>query len=129
MDRENGRFGAFVAGFVLGGLVGATIGVFKAPKPGEESREELRTKGIELRDTAEQSVDDALASIKSTARDVSSRAEELRTQSQSAMDEAQAQWAAAAESIKNLATEAIKEVKKSVANSSDEKEEPVAQKS
>jgi len=123
MSGENGKFATFAAGLVIGGVVGATIGVLKAPRPGEESREDLRAKSIELRNTAEQSVDDALASIKSTAREVSSRAEELRTQSQAMMDETQRQWTAATEGIQDVAAEAIEEIKKATATPVEKNEE------
>ena len=38
--RDTG-FGSFLAGFVIGGLVGAAIGLLLAPRAGEELREKV----------------------------------------------------------------------------------------
>jgi gas vesicle protein len=42
-------FGWFLFSFLLGVLVGAVLALVTAPKSGEESREWLRAKGVELR--------------------------------------------------------------------------------
>lgn len=49
---ENNDFGAFFAGLVIGGLVGAAAALLSAPKSGEETRTIIKEKGIELRDRA-----------------------------------------------------------------------------
>ena len=48
MARDSG--GGFVAGFILGGLVGAALAVLFAPQSGEETVSMIREKGIELKD-------------------------------------------------------------------------------
>lgn len=53
MARNSGS-GDFVAGFLLGTFVGAVLAFLFAPAPGEETREKLREKGIELRQRAEE---------------------------------------------------------------------------
>ncbi len=40
--------GDFIAGLVIGGLIGAAIGILYAPKSGKETREELGRKADEL---------------------------------------------------------------------------------
>lgn len=47
MSRET-RGGEFLAGLIIGGLVGAAVALLFAPQPGEETRTRLREKGIEL---------------------------------------------------------------------------------
>jgi gas vesicle protein len=47
-DESNGF--AFLSGVVLGGLVGAAVALLLAPQPGEETREQLREKSLELKD-------------------------------------------------------------------------------
>lgn len=47
---DEGRGLEFLAGVVLGGLVGAAAALLLAPQPGEETREQLREKSIELKD-------------------------------------------------------------------------------
>lgn len=40
----------FIAGFVIGGLVGATLALLLAPNSGQETRARLKNKGFELKD-------------------------------------------------------------------------------
>ena len=44
--------GDFVAGFLFGAFVGAVLALLFAPAPGEEVREQIRDRGIELKDRA-----------------------------------------------------------------------------
>jgi len=41
--------GDFLAGFVFGGMVGAALALLFAPQRGEETRAQLRERGLELR--------------------------------------------------------------------------------
>lgn len=43
----------FFIGFIAGGLIGAGIGLLFAPQSGEETREMLKDKFLELREKAE----------------------------------------------------------------------------
>lgn len=54
MSDHDSDFGAFLAGFLLGGLVGAGVALFLAPQSGEETREMIRERGIELKTRAEE---------------------------------------------------------------------------
>lgn len=54
-EKEVG--GGFAIGFVLGALVGLTIGFLYAPRPGQETRELLREKAKEVRDKTAEAVD------------------------------------------------------------------------
>lgn len=49
MGKET-RGGEFLAGLIIGGLVGAAVALLFAPQPGEETRTRLREKGIELQE-------------------------------------------------------------------------------
>ena len=49
MSDNNSDFGAFLAGFVIGGLVGAATALLLAPQSGEETCTVIRDKGIELK--------------------------------------------------------------------------------
>ena len=51
MSNQNSGL-LFFAGFVTGSLVGASLAVLLAPQSGEETRDQIRDKGIELRDGA-----------------------------------------------------------------------------
>ena len=51
-DRENSEssFGAFLAGFIIGGLVGAAVALVLAPQSGEDTRTQLAERSAEWRD-------------------------------------------------------------------------------
>lgn len=54
MADNGGDLGSFLAGFVIGGLIGAGVALLTAPQSGEETRAMIGEKGIELRDRAEE---------------------------------------------------------------------------
>ena len=74
-DRD--EFGAFLVGFVVGGLTGAVVALLFAPQTGEETRALIKDKSIELRDYASQTAEEALARAEAAAADARARAEEL----------------------------------------------------
>jgi gas vesicle protein len=67
MADNNGDLGSFLAGFVIGGLIGAGVALLMAPQSGEETRQIIKDKSIELRDRAVE-----------TAEEAQKRAEELQ---------------------------------------------------
>jgi gas vesicle protein len=87
-DRD--EFGAFLVGFIVGGLTGAVVALLFAPQSGEETRALIKDKSIELRDRASQTAEEALARADELARVARTRAEELATEvrerGKSAMD-------------------------------------------
>ncbi len=48
MSENSSDLGAFLAGFVIGGLVGAATAIILAPQSGAETRAQISTKGNEL---------------------------------------------------------------------------------
>jgi len=49
---DHDDFGAFLIGFVVGGVAGAVAALLLAPQSGEETRTLIKDKSIELRDKA-----------------------------------------------------------------------------
>jgi gas vesicle protein len=74
-DRD--EFGAFLVGFVVGGLTGAVVALLFAPQTGEETRALIKDKSIELRDKAQLTAEEAYARAEQAAKDARARAEEL----------------------------------------------------
>jgi gas vesicle protein len=74
-DRD--EFGAFLVGFVVGGLTGAVVALLFAPQTGEETRALIKDKSIELRDKAQLTAEEAYARAEQAAKDARHRAEEL----------------------------------------------------
>ncbi len=52
MSDTSNDIGTFLAGFLIGGLVGAAVALLMAPQSGEETRVMIRDKSIELKDKA-----------------------------------------------------------------------------
>jgi gas vesicle protein len=69
---DRNPFGSFVVGFVVGGVAAAVTALLLAPQSGEETREIIKEKSIELRDnvqhTAEETIAKAEAVINEAAR-------------------------------------------------------------
>jgi gas vesicle protein len=74
-DRD--EFGAFLVGFVVGGLTGAVVALLFAPQSGDETRALIKDKSIELRDKAQVTGEEALARAEALAAEARQRAEEL----------------------------------------------------
>ena len=53
--RKRGN-GAFATGLLLGGLIGAALGIWKAPRSGAELRQEILAQGGQIRSRAESAV-------------------------------------------------------------------------
>jgi len=54
MNDDGSDFGAFMAGFVIGGLVGAATALILAPQSGAETRAQIAAKGEELKQAGEE---------------------------------------------------------------------------
>jgi gas vesicle protein len=77
---DQDEFGAFLVGFIVGGLSGAVVALLFAPQTGEETRALIKDKSIELRDRAQQSTEEALARAEAAAQEARARADELARQ-------------------------------------------------
>ena len=85
MSEDGGEIGAFMAGFVIGGLVGAATALLTAPQSGEATRAQIAAKSEELRraggeqiqhygEVASSSWSDAQERMKDTGEQVQERA-------------------------------------------------------
>ena len=74
-DRDD--FGAFLIGFVVGGVAGAVAALLLAPQSGEDTRNLIKDKSIELRDKAAEQADVIASRAGEVAMDVKSRGKEL----------------------------------------------------
>ena len=74
-DRD--EFGAFLVGFLVGGLTGAIVSLLFAPQSGEETRALIKDKSIELRDKAAHTAEETLAVAEAKAKEARARADEL----------------------------------------------------
>lgn len=79
-DRDD--FGAFLAGFLVGGITGAVVALLFAPQSGAETRAQLQEKSIELRERA------------------AAEAQELKSKAEKVAAEAKARGQQALESVR-----------------------------
>jgi len=77
---ERDEFGAFLVGFIVGGLTGAVAALMFAPQSGEETRAVIKERSIELRDRATAEAEDAWKRAEAAAIDAREKAEEFTKQ-------------------------------------------------
>ncbi len=75
MSEHQDNFGAFLAGLLLGGLAGGITALLFAPQSGEETRTIIRDKAIELRDQANETMEETLSKAEKAATDAVKQAE------------------------------------------------------
>jgi gas vesicle protein len=102
-NNQNGHAGWFFTGLMIGGLVGAVVGLLKAPRPGAETREQLQRKAFEIRGKAEQAVADARSSVEEASEQVSHHAAELQTRGKQALEKGEKRLSKAVEETKRAA--------------------------
>lgn len=108
MSSERDEFGAFLVGFIVGGLTGAVVSLLFAPQSGEETRALIRDKSIELRDRAADTAEEALARAEAAAAEARTRAEELAKMARSRAEDL-------AKEVRSRGESALDAVKKSAA--------------
>jgi gas vesicle protein len=74
-DRD--EFGAFLIGFMVGGLSGAIVALLMAPQSGEDTRSFIKSKAIVLKDQAASTAEDAYHQAEAAAEEARLRFEEL----------------------------------------------------
>ena len=70
---------SFFTGFFGGALVGGAAALLLAPQSGEETRSQIRDKGIELKEKAEETYGEVIAEIEDSTTELRSRLEGLST--------------------------------------------------
>jgi len=103
MSEKSGG-GEFIAGFLVGALVGAAAAMLFAPQSGEETRVVIRDKGIELKDRAEELSAEARRRAEEAQAQAKTKAQELSTQAKGRAREIQTRVKEAIEEGKATAT-------------------------
>jgi gas vesicle protein len=101
------EIGAFFAGVLIGGLVGAAAALLVAPQSGEETRKQLTKTSEDLRDRAQDVVEDARERAEATIADSRRRAERIiedaRVKAEAMTEEARLRLEKANEDAANVA--------------------------
>ena len=74
---ERNDFGAFLAGLVVGGAIGAILALLYAPQSGEETRARLREQSLTLQERARTSAEEARRRAEEAFKELQQRVEEL----------------------------------------------------
>jgi len=93
----------FLAGILIGGLAGAGTMLLLAPQSGKRTRAQIQHKGVELRDQATDSIEDAMAQARATGRHISAgvhkqadkiqqKAEKIQQRGQDMLDDQKERW-------------------------------------
>ena len=113
-DRD--EFGAFLVGFIVGGLTGAVVSLLFAPQSGEETRALIKDKSIELRDKASVSAEQALAKAEAAAAEARARADELakelKARGESVVSDVRTRGGAIVEDVKTRGKNAVEAIRK-----------------
>lgn len=113
-DRD--EFGAFLVGFIVGGLTGAVVSLLFAPQSGEETRALIKDKSIELRDKASVSAEQALAKAEAAAAEARARADELaqelKARGETVVSEVRTRGGAIVEDVKTRGKNAVESIRK-----------------
>jgi len=107
---DHDEFGAFLVGFVVGGLTGAVVALLFAPQSGEETRAIIKDKSIELRDKAQVTAEEAYRRAEEAAQAARARAEQLAAEARQRATELSGEARARAEQLAAEARERGKSV-------------------
>lgn len=114
------EFGAFLVGFVVGGLTGAVAALLLAPQSGEETRAVIKEKAIVLRDKTGETVDEAYARAEAAAAEARARFEELADTTKTRAAELSQKGSVVLEEQKAKITSRIGAVKKAASDAAEE---------
>ncbi|HEY60483.1 MAG TPA: YtxH domain-containing protein [Anaerolineae bacterium] len=74
---ERDDFGAFLTGFLIGGIAGAVVALLYTPQSGEETRTMIKEKAIELKDKTSGTVEEVLSKAENAAKEAKKHAAEV----------------------------------------------------
>lgn len=106
----------FLAGLLIGSALGASAALLKAPRSGEETREQLRAKASEAQSKAEEAATQLRGQVKETGEQVIERVEEARVRAQEMAEEASQR----ADELKTQAGTVVEEGEKILTQTADE---------
>lgn len=97
----------FLAGILVGGLVGTAATLLLAPQSGQKTRLKIRHAGLELRDQAVSGVEDVMDQARASGRQLTAgmhkQAADLQERGQAIVDEQKERLATRVEAVKKVA--------------------------
>lgn len=77
METHRFKFGSFIKGILIGGVIAAGVALFTAPRSGSETRQILREKGEHLREQAMETLGNTRERVDSAIIETRRRADHL----------------------------------------------------
>lgn len=74
---DESNFGSFLMGFTVGALAGAIVSLLMAPQSGEETRQVLKEKAIELKEKGAETYEETKQRAETAYKDAIAKADEL----------------------------------------------------
>jgi gas vesicle protein len=97
--EDRGGAGEFFAGLVVGGMVGAALALLLAPRSGPETRAQIRSVSLELKERANETLTEAREKAEAITADARRRAEEMLNEARERADEITAEAMKAADEL------------------------------
>jgi gas vesicle protein len=107
MAKQETDFGTFVVGFFFGALVGGATALLFAPQSGEETRDQIRQKSIELSEQAQEKAEEARTKAETMLNDAREKFDEATKELQTRAKEMQKQVESLAKGAGEKAAEVV----------------------
>jgi gas vesicle protein len=114
MSDNNSDLGAFLAGFVIGGLVGAATALILAPQSGEETRGRLVDRTRDVRRSGEERLQDYRDRADSYTQDYRQRAGQIIDETRGRLGEASGQVQEQARIVLDAGKDRVSQMKEQV---------------
>ena len=109
---EKDEFGAFLVGFIVGGLTGAVAALLLAPQTREDTRTIIKDKAVEWGDRVTTSVEDAYAKAEASAVEARASFDELAKKTREKAEELQQKGQVLLEEQREKVAEVVQSVTK-----------------
>ena len=119
MSEDGGDFGAFMAGFVIGGLVGAATALLMAPQSGAETRAQIAARSDELKRASSEQIHHYSDVAGTTIRETS---EQVQERARIVLDEGKSKLSPAHEKTKERVDEAASDIAESTTEEAENEE-------
>jgi len=120
MSENNNDLGAFLAGFVIGGLVGAATALILAPQSGEEIRSQISSKSHDLRSTGEERLHQYRQAATDYTQEYREKAEQALSSTRTQLQETGGRVQEQARIVLDAGKQRVAQVKEQVAGHQDE---------
>lgn len=110
-NNSNFSLGSFLAGVIVGGAIGAVVGILRAPQSGGETRQQLRKGAKDFRVKADEAISVVQQHGSTAIEEINDHAMSIKNEMKQAIDIAVEEGKAAAKETKNIARKATQDVK------------------